>query len=292
MDITIVIISYNSSDLVKNYIKNLSKKIPILVIENSRDKNLKDYLEKNYKKVKVLIPKKNLGYGAGLNLGIKESKTKFVYCSTVDVVINNDNFFLLNKYKNILTNFGILAGTYRNQKIYKNYDVNGKKIINKNLIKIGIKEVDVIFGSGFLLNKKTLKEKKIFKLFDENIFLYFEDIDSSLRLRKHNLKLFVSSRIKFQNKDRKIINLDYSLKYKLSRNWHYCWSKFYFYKKNYSYIFALKKISPNFLRAIKSLIINLIRINNSEILISIAQISGILNSLMLKSSSHRIEVKN
>jgi GT2 family glycosyltransferase len=292
MDITIVIISYNSSDLVKNYIKNLSKKIPILVIENSRDKNLKDYLEKNYKKVKVLIPKKNLGYGAGLNLGIKESKTKFVYCSTVDVVINNDNFFLLNKYKNILTNFGILAGTYRNQKIYKNYDVNGTKIINKKLIKIGIKEVDVIFGSGFLLNKKILEEKKIFKLFDENIFLYFEDIDSSLTLRKHNLKLFVSNRIKFQNKDRRIINLDYGLKYKLSRNWHYCWSKFYFYKKNYSYIFALKKISPNFLRAIKSLIINLIRINNSEILISIAQISGILNSLMLKSSSYRIEGKN
>ncbi len=292
IDITIVIISYNSSDLVKNYIKNLSKKIPILVIENSRDKNLKDYLEKNYKKVKVLIPKKNLGYGAGLNLGIKESKTKFVYCSTVDVVINNDNFFLLNKYKNILTNFAILAGTYRNQKIYKNYDVNGTKIINKNLIKIGIKEVDVIFGSGFLLNKKILEEKKIFKLFDENIFLYFEDIDSSLRLRKHNLKLFVSNRIKFQNKDRRIINLDYGLKYKLSRNWHYCWSKFYFYKKNYSYIFALKKISPNFLRAIKSLIINLIRINNSEILISIAQISGILNSLMLKSSSYRIEGKN
>jgi GT2 family glycosyltransferase len=292
MDITIVIISYNSSDLVKNYIKNLSKKIPILVIENSRDKNLKDYLEKNYKNVKVLIPKKNLGYGAGLNLGIKESKTKFVYCSTVDVVINNDNFFLLNKYKNILTNFGILAGTYRNQKIYKNYDVNATKIINKNLIKIGIKEVDVIFGSGFLLNKKILEEKKIFKLFDENIFLYFEDIDSSLRLRKHNLKLFVSNRIKFQNKDRRIINLDYGLKYKLSRNWHYCWSKFYFYKKNYSYIFALKKISPNFLRAIKSLIINLIRINNSEILISIAQISGILNSLMLKSSSYRIEGKN
>ena len=62
--------------------------------------------------------------------------------------------------------------------------------------------------------------------------------------------------------------------------------------ENYSYIFALKKISPNFLRAIKSLIINLIRINNSEILISIAQISGILNSLMLKSSSYRIEGKN
>jgi GT2 family glycosyltransferase len=291
MDITIVIVSYNSFDLVKNYIKNLTKKIPILVIENSRDKNLKNYLEKNYKNVKVLIPKKNLGYGAGLNLGIKESKTEFVYCSTVDVVINNNNFFLLNKYKNILRNFGILAGTYRNQRIYKNYEVKEPKIINKNLLKIGIKEVDVIFGSGFLLNKKILKEKKIFKLFDENFFLYFEDIDASLRLRKKNLKLFVSNRIKFQNKDRKIVNLDYSLKYKLSRNWHYCWSKFYFYKKNYSYIYAVKKIFPNFLRAIKSLIINLIRINNLGISINIAQISGILNSIMLKSSFYRIENK-
>ena len=123
------------------------------------------------------------------------------------------------------------------------------------------------------------------------LFRSFEDIDVSLRLRKNNLKLFVSNRVKFQNKDRRIVNLDYSLKYKLSRNWHYCWSKFYFYKKNYSYIYAVKKIFPNFLRAIKSLIINLIRINNSGISISIAQISGILNSIMLKSSFYRIENK-
>lgn len=291
MDITLVIISYNSFDLVTNYIKNLSKKIPIIVIENSRDKKLKNYLEKRYKNTKVLIPKKNLGYGAGLNLGIKKTKTKFVYCSTVDVVINNNNFFLLDKYKNILGDFAILAGTYRSERIYKNYEVKEPKIIKKNLLKIGIKEVDVIFGSGFLLNKKILKEKKIFKLFDENIFLYFEDIDASLKLRKNNLQLFVSSKIKFQNKDRKINDLDYDLKYKFSRNWHYCWSKFYFYKKNYSYIYALKKISPNFVRAIKSLIINLMRINNTGITISIAQILGILTSLLLKSSFYRIENK-
>ena len=129
-------------------------------------------------------------------------------------------------------------------------------------------------------------------MFDENIFLYFEDIDACLKLKKYHLKLFVSNKIKFQNKDRKMINLDYDLKYKLSRNWHYCWSKFYYYKKNYSYVFALKKIFPNFVRAIKLLIINLIKKNNSGILISKAQISGILNSLMLKPSSYRIEGKN
>ena len=84
MDITIVIISYNSSDLVKNYIKNLSKKIPILVIENSRDKNLKDYLEKNYKKVKVLIPKKNLGYGASIKQGVRMARGKYMFIQFSD----------------------------------------------------------------------------------------------------------------------------------------------------------------------------------------------------------------
>jgi GT2 family glycosyltransferase len=291
MDITIVIISYNSFDLVTNYIKNLSKKIPIIVIENSGDKNLKVYLEKKYKNTKVLIPKKNLGYGAGLNLGIKECKTNFVFCSTVDVLINNNNFFLLDKYKNLLRNFGILTGSYSNQTIYKNYLMKEQKIINKNILKIGIKEVDVIFGSGFLLNKSILKKKKLLKLFDENIFLYFEDIDACLRLRKNNLKLFVSNRIKFKNKNRKFNNLDYDLKYKLSRNWHYCWSKFYFYKKNYSYILALIKIYPNFVRAIKSLIINSIKKNYIGISISAAQIQGIITSIMLKSSFYRIENK-
>ena len=143
-----------------------------------------------------------------------------------------------------------------------------------------------------MLNKKLLKEKRILKLFDENIFLYFEDIDACLKLKKHHLKLFVSDRIKFHNKDRKKFNLDYDLKYEVSRNWHYCWSKFYFYKKNYSYIFALKKIYPNFVRAIKLFFFSLIKKNNSGILISKAQISGILNSLILKPSSYRIESKN
>ena len=292
MDITLVIISYNSFKLVDNYIKNLSKRVPVIVIENSRNKNVKYYLEKKYKNTSVLIPTKNLGYGAGLNLGIKKSKTKFVFCSTVDVIINNKNFFLFNKYKNLLKNLGMLSGTYNNEKVYKNYVIENEKIVDKNLLKDGIREVDIIFGSAFLLNKKILKEKKILKLFDENIFLYFEDNDVCIKLKKKNLKLFICNKIKFNHSEQKSYNLDYDLKYKLSRNWHYCWSKFYFYKKHHSYIYALRKIFPNFIRAVRSLIFNSLKMNNSEILISIAQISGIFNSLMFKSSNYRIEKKN
>ena len=34
-----------------------------------------------------------------------------------------------------------------------------------------------------------------------------------------------------------------NIKIDLLRAWHYMWSMFYFYKKNFTYLFALKKIS-------------------------------------------------
>jgi hypothetical protein len=37
----------------------------------------------------------------------------------------------------------------------------------------------------------------------------------------------------------------------VNKNWHYCWSKFYYFKKNYGYLYGLKKTIPNFVRAMK-----------------------------------------
>ena len=44
-EITIVLISHNSKELVIQFIKNFSKKIKFLIIDNSNDQNLKDSIE-------------------------------------------------------------------------------------------------------------------------------------------------------------------------------------------------------------------------------------------------------
>ena len=44
-EITIVLISHNSEELVIQFIKNFSEKIKFLIIDNSNDQNLKDKIK-------------------------------------------------------------------------------------------------------------------------------------------------------------------------------------------------------------------------------------------------------
>ena len=65
--------------------------------------------------------------------------------------------------------------------------------------------------------------------FDENFFLYYEDIDLQLRFLKANEKVF-KIEVYFQHlygsHDKK-----FNHEIEINRNWHYMWSRFYFIKK-------------------------------------------------------------
>ena len=75
MDLTIVIVSFKSGDILHRCIKSIDKRYPILVIENSIDNKLKLELEEKYQNVNCILPKDNLGYGGGNNLGLSKVKT-------------------------------------------------------------------------------------------------------------------------------------------------------------------------------------------------------------------------
>ena len=88
--ITVVIISFHSKPLILKRIKEIGSNVPVIIIENSKDLKLKEEIEKNYPNVKVIIPESNLGFGAASNLGIRLSKTDFVFLTQADLeLINN-----------------------------------------------------------------------------------------------------------------------------------------------------------------------------------------------------------
>ena len=68
--LTIILVSFHSNHIIENLINTLEKNIRIIVVENSLNKEIKPYLEKKFKNVQVIIPKKNLGNGGGINLGL------------------------------------------------------------------------------------------------------------------------------------------------------------------------------------------------------------------------------
>ena len=75
-EITIIMVSFFSKNLIEKPINSIDQNIKIIVIENSNSKECKDFLENKYKNVRVIMSEKNLGNGAGINLGLKLVKTK------------------------------------------------------------------------------------------------------------------------------------------------------------------------------------------------------------------------
>jgi N-acetylglucosaminyl-diphospho-decaprenol L-rhamnosyltransferase len=282
--LTIVFSAYQSHDLLKKVLKKLPKIYKILIIENSRDKNLKISLEKKFKNVEVIIPSKNLGLAKSYNLGIKKAKTKYIFLNNPDLRIENKSISQLLNCAQKIKNFGIIAPVYKNEKIFKNYEIFSKKIKNKSSFfkKYGIFEVDLIDNS-FFINKKKVGNN----IFDENFFLYFETLDFCRNLKNKGKKLYVCNNIKYHHIGSKSVHKKYDKIVKLTRAFHYSWSKFYYYKKYNNYFYAIKKIIPNIIKSFKRMLIGLLTFDKNKFKIAFIEIIGILSAILFLKSFYR-----
>ena len=74
-NITYVIVTFKSEKIIHECINSLPIDSNKIVIENSKNINLKKELESKYDNIEVII-NENTGMGASNNIGIKKSKTK------------------------------------------------------------------------------------------------------------------------------------------------------------------------------------------------------------------------
>ena len=282
--VTLVFSSYQSGALLKKVIKKLPSSYKILVIENSLNKKIKNILEKSFKNVEVIIPKENLGLARSYNLGIKKAKTKYVFLNNPDLEIKNDSIKKLIECAESIKNFGIISPTYRNEKIFKNYEIlKYRKKNNSPLFKkFGVIEVDIIDNS-FIVNRKNIKKF----LFDERYFLYFETFDFCKNLKKEGEKLFVCNKIKYHHYGSSSVDRKFDTIVKLTRAFHYNWSKFYYFKKHYNYLFALKKIVPNFFNSLKKILLSILKLDKKNLMIGLVELYGILTAILLLNSFYR-----
>ena len=89
----------------------------------------------------------------------------------------------------------------------------------------------------FLIRKYFFKNSG----FDKNIFLYWEETDYT-KEAKLGYKTYQLNLVKVKHekgKAVKTINLIEEEKLKNLYIWHFIWSKFYYFKKHYSFILAL-----------------------------------------------------
>mgnify|MGYP003956130893 CR=1 FL=1 len=282
---SLLILSFHSRHLIINFVKEIDKNIPIVIVENSQDTELKNILEKQYPNVKVIIPNKNLGFSKAANLGIKETKTDYVFFNPADVILPKKCIDDLLECVGKFNDFAMLAPTYKDETIYKNYELYSEKNLLKNNIseKFGMKEVDIIDGT-FIIKKSEFEK---IGLFDENIFIYFETWDLSKRVAKAGKKMYVCEKIKFEHLGGQSHESKFNFEATLSRNWHYCWSKFYYLRKYNNYLYALKKTFPTLVKSLVKYIKFFLKNNKKQRQIHMAEINGLISAYFLKKSSYR-----
>ena len=284
MNLSVVIVVFKSGHLLEKLILSIPKNYEIIIIENSLDTEIKNKFEK-YNNVQVVIPKENLGYGRSFNLGLETSKNNFTCFLSPDVAIPEGCFENLAKIIKKINDFIILAPTYFDESIHKNYQIKNKQLLNDlNIDKFKLIEVDEIDFAMAVVNKASVKNNR---LMDENFFLYFESTDACMNLRKNNKKIYVVENLKFHHFGTESSDPKYTIDIAINRNWHFCWSKFYLLKKHYGYFHGIRKTIPNLVRSLKMCLISILKKDKENFKIHKASLSGLISSYFLKKSNYR-----
>ncbi len=240
-DLTIVIVSYKSKDKVLNILDKTKNFCNFIIIENSNDISLKKKIKKYYKKNVKIIMSKNIGYGNGVNLAFRYVKTNYFLAFGPD--IDGINFSDLNEFLTIakkIKKFGALGPRYINNKT------------NKNLIQtdkdIKINKINCLSGAVLFFDRKIFSK---LNGFDKNIFLFFEENDYSYRANKNGYYSYQINSIRVHHQHGKSVKTkNYNEKniIRLLTAWHFTWSKFYYFKKHYSYFFTIIYLLPLIVR--------------------------------------------
>ena len=283
-NLSIVIVTLRSEKVIDRCIKSINQNIPIIVVENSDNLKFKNYLEKNYINVKCILSKKNLGMGAGNNIGIKSSKTDYVYVINPDTTLEKNTLDQIFLASSQLSDFTILTPISSNIN-FPNYGSSKSKkdIYEKNLPF----KVDYVDGYSILLNKKKFKNNNYF---DESFFMYLENNDLCKRVINEGGSIFVIPEAKINHFGAKTVDPNFSKEVELSRNWHWMWSTFNYNKKYKGFFISFLIVLPKLLSSIIKVVIYSVIFNKEKKKIYYQRFSGLINAIMGKSSWYRPKV--
>ena len=284
-NLTIVIVTLKSENVLNECIKSLNQNIPIIVVEHSDNQKLKEELEKKYSNLKCILAKSNLGMGSGNNIGIKAATTDYVLILNPDVLLENNTIEELFLASQNIENFSILAPLEKN---FINYGFFNKKKSNINLEDSPF-NVDFVDGFAMLINKKKFAE---IGYFDENFFMYLENNDLCKRSRDKGDLIYIVPRSKINHLAAKAVDKKYEDEVEFSRNWHWIWSKFYFNKKHYGFFKAFFEGFPSYFSSLIKFLFYFLINNKKKKKIYFNRASGFYNAYLGKNSWYRPNLDN
>ena len=260
MDLSVIIVNWNTKKLLENCLSSILKftkglSFEVIVIDNDSSDGSQAMLKKKFPQVKLILNNQNLGFSKANNQGIKKAKGQYIF------LLNSDTYLVENSFKKLLTNIksrsklGVIAPQLLNENqtiqqsagyfphlpqiffwmsflddlpigmLFKPYHID-----HDSFYKNG-QQIDWVTAAALMIPKKVIDE---IGLLDPQIFMYGEEIEWCYRIKKAGYKIYFSPITKIihigRGSHKKIPTQAFIGEYK---------SLIYFYKK-YKSKFALQ----------------------------------------------------
>jgi hypothetical protein len=217
LDLSIIIVNYNVKEFLQNLIHSIEKASTnltkeIIIIDNASDDGSVEFIKEKFPQIKLIANQINLGFGKANNIGLKHATGKYILLINPDTLVAEDTFEKMIKFFESNKNVGLagckilnpdgslqlacrrsfpgpwtsftkvtgLSTLFPKSKIFARYNLT---YLDENKSY----EVDAISGS-FMMMRKEVYEKV--GGFDEQFFMYGEDLDLCYRIQKAGYKVF------------------------------------------------------------------------------------------------------
>lgn len=242
MMFSVIIVNYNTKNLLKNCLNSIFEKInnndfEIIIVDNNSQDGSIEMLKNNFiSKIKLIENKENFGFGTANNIGANIAKGDYLFFLNSDIVVKKNilkNIEKVLKNKNIgaISPRLVLQNMENQEHAYGDFPLLLNLFFGK--LKRKAKDEKNIIYTDWISGAALVIRRNIFKSiggFDENFFMYFEDIDLCKRVKKEGYIIAVC-------KDILIVHLGgKSISNSLERKKYYYRSQDYFYKKYYGFL--------------------------------------------------------
>ncbi|HEX8932390.1 MAG TPA: glycosyltransferase family 2 protein [Patescibacteria group bacterium] len=252
MLLSIITLNYRKPQLTLNCLNSLYEQLPkefargeaeVIVVDNASGDNSVEFLQheikaRHYQHVKVIANSENAGFGKGNNLGATSAKGEYLLFLNNDTLVKDQGIWEMANYLKEHQEIAILGGQLRNNdgslqpSVGKFYTLFNAFLLLLGMQKFGlldrspdrIVEVDWVKG-GLLMIRKEVFAK--LAGFDEQIFMYTEDMELCFRAHLASLKVFFYPKVK-------VFHAEYGSSNRAFAIIHIYKGLLYFYKKHRS----------------------------------------------------------
>lgn len=216
MDLSVVIVSYNTKELLKdclNSVKTAIEKInaEVFVVDNNSDDQTVQMIKGKFPWVKLIANKKNLGFSKANNQAIKRAKGDYILILNPDTRVLPDTFTKMITFMKAKTSVGVatcrvefpdgrldidcrrhfptpwrsfthfsgLAKVFKGSKLFDQYNYGYQS--EDRVLKI-----DACVGAFMMIPKKAIGKVG---MFDEEFFFYGEDLDWCYRFHENGYEI-------------------------------------------------------------------------------------------------------